>query len=243
MFDVRLFTSALCGVFVLSLLTFATGCEPTKQKVSSTLDGYGVHRNRGYELYRAGDYTAAADSFKKAADRNGADVASHYWWATSLLNLGRFDDAQLPLEQAWAISSEQSEYLPRILDRLGEVYYQQGRVEKLYSFLDEVTTRYHHQSRDYQRQAYYMVKTGDLDGAKTAFIKAANFAGPGDATPYVALADFYESVDQPANAKLVLRYAYAINPEAAEVAGRLRGYGVVLGPAAGLTPPRPLVLP
>ncbi len=221
----------------------AAGCEATKDKVARTLDGSGVHRNRGYELYRAGDYAAAAESFKKAADRNSTDVASHYWWATSLMNLSRFDEAQLPLEQAWAIASEKSEYLPRILDRLAEVYYQQERYEKLHAYLEEVTERYRHQTRDYQRQAYYLTKTGDLDGAKTAFIKAANFAQRGDATPYVALADFYESVNQPDHAKLVLRYAYAVNPDAANVGGRLRGYGVVLGPAAGLEPPRPLVLP
>ncbi len=230
-------------LLMAAALTLVPGCESAKQKVANTFDGYAVYRNRAYDLYRAGKFDQAAVQFKEAAARNGADVASHYWWGTSLMNLARYDDAQLPLEQAYAITDADGAYTARILDRLAEVYFQQQRYEKLHAFLDEVTQRYHQQTRDFLRQAYYQVKTGDLDGAKLAFTKAANFAEPGDASPYVALADFYESVRQPDNAKLVLRYAYHINPEYKDVPGRLRGYGVVLGPAAGLEPPQPLVLP
>ncbi len=226
------------------------GCQGTgrqvgatvNQKVSNTLDNYAVHRNRGYEQYRAGDYRNAAESFRAAADRASSDVASHYWWAVSLINLGQYADAQLPLEQAWAITSDDGSYVSRILDRLAEVYFQQGRTEKLYAFLDETIERYGRESRDFQRKAYYLTKSGDLDGAKLAFVKAANFAEPGDASPYVSLADFYESVGQSSNARTALRYAYFIDPEYPNLPGRLAGYGVVLGPSAGLQPPRPLTI-
>ncbi len=233
----------LTATVLAGSMALIPGCTPVKQKISRTLDGAAVYSNRAYDLYRAGKYEAAAQQFQEAASRSASDVASHYWWGTSLMNLGRYDEAQLPLEQAWAITTEEGSYTARILDRLAEVYFQQQRHEKLHVFLKEVTAQYHQQSRDFLRHAYYQTKTGDLDGAKLSFIKAANFADTGDASPYVALADFYESVNQADAAKTVLRYAYWINPQTKNVAGRLRGYGVVLGPAAGLVPPRPLVLP
>jgi tetratricopeptide (TPR) repeat protein len=240
---------ALCSATAGLLLAGATvlpGCEGFGQrvgtKVQSTLDNYAVHRNRGFEQYRAGDYRAAAESFRAAADRAASDVASHYWWAVSLINLGEYADAQLPLEQARAITSDTGPYVDRILDRLAEVYFQLGRTETLYEFLDETIVEYGRRSRDFQRQAYFMTKLGDLDGAKLAFIKAAHFADPGDASPYVALADFQESIGQRDKARRALRYAYFINPEYDNLAQRLAGHGVVLGPAAGLEPPRPLTL-
>ncbi|MEM1444551.1 MAG: tetratricopeptide repeat protein [Planctomycetota bacterium] len=243
----------VCLLTVAPLLLAASalsGCNQTRtqvgdavdQKVTDTLDNYAVHRNRGFEQYRAGDYRNAAESFRAAADRAASDVASHYWWAVSLINLGQYSNAQLPLEQAWAITPDEGSYTTRILDRLAEVYFQQGRSEKLYTFLDETIVRYGRQSRDFQRKAYYLTKSGDLDGAKLAFIKAANFAERGDASPFVSLADFYESVGQSDNARTALRYAYYIDPEYDNLAGRLAGYGVVLGPAAGLEPPSPLTM-
>ncbi|MEM8781420.1 MAG: tetratricopeptide repeat protein [Planctomycetota bacterium] len=233
---------------LLAAVVALPGCKNARDHVShtvdrsvtGTLDNFAVHRNRGYEQYRAGDYANAAESFRAAADRSSSDVASHYWWAVSLINLGQYADAQLPLEQAWAITDDDGPYTSRILDRLAEVYFQQGRSEELYTFLDEAIVRYGRQTRDYARKAFYLTKSGDLDGAKLAFIAAANFAEPGDAGPYVSLADFFESVGENPKARVALRYAYFIDPEFENLAGRLAGYGVVLGPAAGLQPVLPL---
>ena len=59
--------SALIGVCLLTVAL--TGCD--------TIGSHAAHRSKGLELYRAGDYAAAADRFQQAADRNSTDLASH----------------------------------------------------------------------------------------------------------------------------------------------------------------------
>ncbi len=240
---IRRCVGVLCvGASVLTggaLLGSATGCK--KQQVVEALDNYALYRNRGFEQYKAGNFAGAAASFREASNRRGRDVTSLYWWATSEMNLGRYNEAQFPLEQAYAIAPDHPEWTARVLDRLAEVYFQQGRQEKLRSFLTETTEQFGRNTRDFQRQAFYLLKIGDLDGAKLSLRKAAYFAPAGDASPYVAMADFYEAVNDQPSARQSLQYAYYIDPETPNVAARLKGYGIVLGPSAGLQPPSPTV--
>ena len=204
---------------------------------SPAANTFAANRNLGYELYQQGRYEAAADQFRAAAEKNGADVASHYWWATSLLNADRHNDAQFPLEQALTLQPNHPEWTPKVLDRLAQVYEAQDRPEKLYALLDDAIATGNQNPRDYERKAYHLTRIGDFDNAEVALKKAAEFAEPTDAAPYVLLADFYESVNNRPAARQHLRHAYFIDPEHPEVAGRLQGHGVVLGPSAGLRPP------
>ncbi|BAM04138.1 tetratricopeptide repeat protein [Phycisphaera mikurensis] len=198
---------------------------------------FAANRNQGFTLYQAKRYEAAADQFRAAAQKNGADVASHYWWATSLINVKRFDDAQFPLEQALTLAPDDPKWTPKILDRLASVYEAQDKPERLYALLDEAIANGGQDPRDYNRKAFYLMKIGDFDNAEDALRKSAAFSEPTDPEPYVLLADFYESVNNRPAARQNLRYAYYLDPEHLDVAGRLLGHGVVLGPAAGLRPP------
>ena len=198
---------------------------------------YAANRNKGYGLYQDGRYEAAADQFRAAAEKNGADVASHYWWGVSLINAGRPGDAQFPLEQALAVAPDHPDWTPRVLDRLASVYEAQGRPEKLYALLDDAIARGNQDPRDFNRKAFYLTRVGDFDNAEDALLKAAAFSEPTDPEPYVLLADFYEFVNNRPAARRNLRHAYFIDPDRPELAGRLKGHGVVLGPAAGLRPP------
>jgi tetratricopeptide (TPR) repeat protein len=97
-------------------------------------------------------------------------------------------------------------------------------------------------SNDFLRQANYLTKLGDMDQAKVAYQKAIHFAAQDDAEPWIAMAAFYELVGDKGNAIEALRHAHAINPANLSVADRLRHYGIVPGPAAGIQP-TPNVMP
>ena len=202
-----------------------------------TASTYAANRNQGYDLYKQGRFEQAADQFRASAEKNGADVASHYWWATSLINAGRFDDAQFPLEQALTLAPDDETWTPKILDRLASVYESRGDPAKLYALLDQAIADGNQNPRDFERKGFYLIRVGDYDNAEVALLKNAEFSPPTDAAPYVLLADFYESVNNRPAARRNLRHAYFIDPEFPDVAGRLEGHGVVLGPAAGLRPP------
>ena len=89
-------------------------------------------------------------------------------------------------------------------------------------------------TRDYLREAHYLLKAGDHDGARLALLKAVKFA-PQDPKPHTKLADFYETVGDEPNAIRSLRRAHALAPRDRKIADRLRHYGIVPGPAAALT--------
>ena len=145
------------------------------------------------------------------------------------------------MEKALALRQDDPKITPRILDRLAQAYYEQDRPENLTAFLAR-TAEFYGQPRDYLRQAKYLVKVGDVDSAKLAYRKAAYFAPSGDASPYIAIADFYISIDDQTNAATALRYGYYVNPKDGEVADRFRQLGLVPGPTQSLEPPKPEML-
>jgi tetratricopeptide (TPR) repeat protein len=198
-----------------------------------------VHRERGFEDYRQGDWAAAAEDFRKAVDVKPADHQSQYYLGAALLKQGLAVQAQTPLEQALAVRTEDPQWTPRIADLLAETYYQQEQYEKLYAFLDDMIATYQQDTYDFLRKAKYLGLMGDADGQQTALRKAAFFAPEGDAGPYLAIADFYESVNDIDNTLQALRYGYYVDPDNEDVKDRLRGLGVIPGPTIADAPPKP----
>jgi tetratricopeptide (TPR) repeat protein len=220
---------SLAACAVLALITL-TACENNTRL-----------REKGMLSLGNKDYAAAQSQFTRAAEKKPSDALSLYYLGITELRMGRPLDAQIALEKALVLLPDDKELTPEILDRLAEAMYQQNRVEQLHGFLDR-TANFYSTTRDYLRQADYLVKTGDLDAAMTALQKAAHFAAPGDATPYIAMADFYEAINDVPNALTSLRYAYYVDPRKAQLDDRFRKFGVVPGPTVSLEPPKPQML-
>ena len=214
---------------VLSLLLMA-GCETNLRL-----------RQKGYDALYQRDYATARSMYQKAIRRNPTDAEAQYYLGVVELKLDQPLRAQLALEKALELKSEDPELTPRILDKLAESLFQQGRMESLYAFLADTASNYGH-TRDYLRQAQFMLMAGDLDGAKLAFNKAAYFADEDDITPYLAIADFYDSINDVPNAIVALQYAYWVNPNYPGLDNRFRKYGVVPGPTVAAKPPKPDLL-
>ncbi|MEM9883407.1 MAG: tetratricopeptide repeat protein [Planctomycetota bacterium] len=201
-----------------------------------------VFREQGFDKYRQQDFAGAAEDFRTAVDMKPGDYRSQYYLGVSLLQQDQFVAAQTPLEQALILRPDDPDWTPRIADAIAESYYGQERTEALYAFLDEKIAENNQQTRDYLRKAEFLGRLGDADGQREALSKAAFFAPPGDAEPYIALADFYVSVNDVPRAIGSLRQGYFVNPESDEVKDRLRGLGVVPGPTIADPPPKPAIV-
>ncbi|MCG8509677.1 MAG: tetratricopeptide repeat protein [Rhodospirillales bacterium] len=219
---------ALAGLLICVIV--AGGCE-----THTSL------RSQGRTAYASGDYIDAAAKFEGATLLRPTDAESHYELGRTQLKMNQPMQAQRSLERALELAPRDEQLTPKILDHLAEALYQQGRAEKLQVFLQDKAQTYRG-TEDYLRQATYLRKIGDQDGAKLAYRKAAFFADPKDEKPYIAIADFYESINDVPNAVTSLRYAYWISPENREVASRLRRFGIVPGPTVAQEPPKPALL-
>lgn len=222
---------AVCtGVLAAALLASLVGCETNIRL-----------REKGQLAAGRGDYEQARAYFEKAAQRKPTDALAHYELGKTWLELDAPLKAQASLERALVLEPANPDLTPHLLDLIAESIYRQGDYDALHNFFERTSGAYH-TARDYLRQARYMVKVGDLDAAAQAYRKAAYYAPPGDASPYLAVADFYESVNDTPNAVAALRYAYYVDPQSQEIADRLRRHGVVPGPTVGEAPPKPQML-
>ncbi len=193
-------------------------------------------RKHGIEAFDRRQIHEADLHFSQAVEQDPSDWKSLYYLGRVRLVQNQLFDAQLLLERALAVRRDHDQ-TPDILDALAQTLYQHGRVQQLHQLLQQAVADYG-ASRDFMRQGHYLMQLGDRDGAKLAYRKAAFFAAPDDAGPFVALADFYESIGDTPNAITALRHAHAIQPRDQQLRDRLRQHGIVPGPTAALTPAR-----
>lgn len=198
-------------------------------------------RELGLEAFRNGDYGEARYRFNQALEAKPDDFRQNYWLGRVELAQGNPLAAQRQFEYAWTVRGDDPQWTPKILDGIAESLYQQDRYDALHSFLAETTDRYG-TTDSYLREAAYLVKTGDPDAAQVAYRKAARLSGQDDPAVYIAVAEFYESVNNVPEAVKSLRYAYYLDPENEQVAEKFRQFGLVPGPTLKLEPPRPQML-
>ncbi|QQE12429.1 hypothetical protein JD969_02850 [Planctomycetota bacterium] len=198
-------------------------------------------RNEARMAAYNGDLQSAHDLYASAAVNEPNDALAQYELGKINLKLGKPLEAQLAFEKAYTIKRDDKEFASKILDGIAEAYFQQDRYENLTAFLKRQADYYGH-SRDYIRQAKYLGKIGAADEAIIAFKKAAHFAPEGDPTPYIAIANYYESLNDIENTIVSLRYAYYIKPNHLGLADKLRSYSIVPGPTIKLAPPKPAIL-
>jgi len=208
------------GVISLSLL----GCHMTNPTL----------REKAYQAKRQGNIPRAVELYNKALSQNPAD-----WRALERLADIRFGqqnwmDAQHGYEYVISLRPD-STRVSRWLDQVAQCLFEQGRSGALRDMLRNANEQYGN-SVDFLRQANYLTKLGDVDQAKVAYQKATHFAPEGDAEPYIAMAAFYELIGDKGNAISQLRLAHSIAPENTSIADRLRHYGIVPGPTAGIKP-------
>lgn len=215
-----LLASLLCLIVVASVLP---ACGAARQRLD---------RDTAIYEYKRGNVAKADDILTPLVEKDDTDWEALYYLGKIRLKQGKPLEAQIHLEQAYSLRQDYSA-APHILDALAESLYQQERFDNLAIVLENATKRFG-TVQDYTRQGKYLGLAGDPDGAKLAFDKAAEFAAKDDPSPYVAAADFYESINDIPAAVENLRRAHAIVPHNLVIRDRLRKHGVIPGPTAEL---------
>jgi len=215
------------GAVAVIAATLLAGCQKSNPLL----------RKHGMDAYDEQATDQAQQRFAQAVEQDPTDWKSLYYLGKIRLQQGKSFEAQTLLEQALVLRQDRAETAD-ILDALAAALFQRGRIEALHQLLAKAIDDYG-TSRDFTRHGKYLMEQGDVDQAKLAYRKAAFFAKPGNAGPFLTLTDFYESIGDTANAVAALRHAYTITPKDRQIHDRLRRYGIVPGPTAQLTPEKP----
>ncbi len=209
---------------VLALAIFAGGC---------TTQPNSILRLHAKDAIDRREYTAADQKLATALGQDPADWKANYYMGLVRLAQQRPLDARLHLEVAYSLRDQDPE-TPDILDALADALHQEGANEKLDIMLKAATNRYG-QPRDFYRQATFLTKQGDVDGAKAAYLKAVNVSRKDDITPHMKLADFYEGLGDRVSAMVALQQAQQIDPFNRTIAQRIQSLLVEPTPAADAT--------
>jgi tetratricopeptide (TPR) repeat protein len=185
----------------------------------------------GENAMRAGDYERARLEFSEVVDQDPGDPQARYWLGRALLAQQKPAEAREQMEVALAADMENED----IYAGLCQALYEDGKLDELFRLLRQRTTE-HGAVHDYMTLGEYSRKTGDVDEAHNALLTAARLDQGKHIGPQVALADFYESINNEAEASRRLRMAYFIDSSNAKVNERLVKFGHRLGPGLGLKP-------
>jgi len=185
----------------------------------------------GDDAYLAGDYGRASQEFQEYIDRFPGDPEVRTKLARSYVEIDQPAQAVRHAQVAYDINPRN----PFYIETLAEALYHSGRSQELFTFLGNLA-KDRGGVTDYIRQGQYLAKAGFLDEAKAALLTAAKIDLGKTPAPQLALADFYESINDRENALLRLRYALYLDPKNPDIQMRIRALGEVPGPAFALPP-------
>ncbi len=211
---------------VVVLLAVSVGCKTDNS----------ILRQRGFAAIQHNNDAAAMEAFELAISQDPTDWQAHYQRGKLLMKQARHLDARLAFEKARGVRPDHAE-TPQLIDSIAEAMYQQGRYDSLNELLTEATVTFG-LSHDFLRQGDYLIRLGDMDAARVALLKAAQFAEEGDTEPHIKLATFYEQVGDSIRAIGAWKRAYHFAPGNTHVANMLRQHGIVLGPTLAAPPRR-----
>lgn len=224
----RLFRRLSCLGLTLGLMVVGTtlmGCEPNP-----------LLRRQATDALALNQIDRAENRLEKALKQDPTDGKSHYYMGLVRLRQDKPLAAQLHLEKALTLQHER-ELVPDIIDALAESLFQQKEYATLTAMLKKAGSDYG-TARDFLREAKYLIRMNDLDGAKLAFRKATRLSNLDNEKPYMEMADLFDSVGDSESAVLALRYAYTIKPNSPVIHAKLRQHGMIPGPSVALQPDR-----
>ncbi len=176
-------------------------------------------------------YQLAEAEYREAIDRRPGQWRARLGLAKVLLEQERYAEAQRELEVVYAVRPND----PEVLDLLGEAMVGSGDVERMTAELRHVAED-RQGVADWVRLGRLLNAAGDSDGARTALVTAAKLDKGQTIEPQLALADFYQSIGDGANALKRYRMALWIDLESEAARNGIRSMGEVPGPSFVLRP-------
>jgi tetratricopeptide (TPR) repeat protein len=185
----------------------------------------------GENAMRARDYDKARAEFAEVVDRDPGNPDARYGLGRAYLELGKPAEAREQMEVALAAEVENQDFYAGLCKAL----YEDKKLDELFRLLRQRTADRGSVS-DFMTLGFYSRLTGDADEAHNALLTAARLDQGKSVAPQLALADFYESINNVPEASRRLRMAYYIDSANAEVNRRLVAFGHRLAPGLGLKP-------
>lgn len=188
-------------------------------------------RESGDKALERGDYDTAAAEYTEYLETRPWEPKVRATLGTAYLGQGKPAHA---CEQL-LVAHSQAPHDDEILDQLCEALLANHSYTDLTRILRQRTID-RGAMTDFLRLGTYAQKMGDADEAKRGLITAARVDGGMTTDPYIALSDFYASVNDRPNAVRYLRMAYAINAKDGRIGPRAQQLNQVVGPSFALTP-------
>jgi tetratricopeptide (TPR) repeat protein len=210
---------------LLGIMLVAQGCTSNM-----------VLRERSEKHLRAKRYNKAELELTRALSQEPEDWRAQYLMGIVQLKLEHPADAQMQFERAEALAPDHFRSA-NIRDGLAESLFRQKKNDQLKKALAK-SANGNGDVRDFLRQARYLQKIGDPDGAEMALVKSTKVARTTDPSPYLAMASFYKSLGLDDKSLHALRIAYGIQPKNKEVIKRLKQAGIQPRPELAMKPPK-----
>jgi Flp pilus assembly protein TadD len=166
----------------------------------------------GALLCMKGDWQGACDSYQKAINLRPDDFLFHTNYARVLSKLGKDDQSQQELEQAYKLNPKDRVVLSALSTRCLETQ----DFARANTLLDQAITLYPKSASLHDRLSYVKAQSGDLDGAIAESRKAIEL-DPSLVSAYLNLGASLLLKDDAAGATETYRKAEAISPKNADI--------------------------
>ncbi len=205
------------------------GCTPVN-KVKRTLSLNNLHIQAGVADDQ-GDDQAAYDLWTEYVDRRPHSPMGEYRLGKVETRLGKYSQAAGHLQIAHDLKPGNIEYLEALADAL----VLSNRTDSLMKLLSETITEGDDGS-GYLRLARYAQQVGQMDEAREALLSAVAQDNGQSVTPYIALADFANTLGDQEMEIQNLRYALWFDRSDQVILHRLESFGMIAGPSLAVQP-------
>ncbi len=217
-------------VFAALCLVLATnGCSPVN-KVKRTLTLNDIHIQAAIAENK-GDDSRAHELWSEYVDLRPQSVLAQYRLGMVEMRLGNFEQASAHFRIAHDLKPGNIEYIEALAEALARA----GRSDSLMKLLHE-TIEEGELGSGQLRLARYAQRVGFMDEAREALLLAIARDAGQSPTPYLAMADFANTIGDKDTEIKYLRYVLWFDRADPTILARLESLGLIPGPSLATAP-------
>lgn len=188
-------------------------------------------RESAHYYDKVGQYDKALPEYRAFLANKPEDTELRYEYASALLKNGQYAEAR----DQFLLLTDITPTDERFADGYARSLFETGNNAEVTAYLNRMTVQ-RGSVGDWLRMGDYCQKTGDVDGAKAAYRKAAKIDGGRSVKPWVAMADMFAGLNDKANERAMVERALYIEPMSPTLSERYKKLGGMPGPTAGVRP-------
>lgn len=210
-------------MFALASVALLGACSETRPLTS-------IRESARY-YDNVGEYDKALPEYRAFLANKPEDTELRYEYASALLKNGQYAEAR----DQFLLLTDITPTDERFADGYARSLFETGNNAEVTAYLNRMTVQ-RGSVGDWLRMGDYCQKTGDVDGAKAAYRKAAKVDGGRSTKPWIAMADMFAGLNDKANERAMIERALYIEPMSPALSERYKKLGGMPGPTAGVRP-------